>query len=657
MRRAVTAATAAAIGGFHLWLSSRVPGPSLLWDGTAYLSMARWLAGEATPYLGDLGHYGIGYPILLVPAVWATSSIEGLFGGVRILNAAAAASALPALVILGRRVGGLPWTVAVPAAAAGLLLPSVAVQAGFEWPESVLVTAIAWTAVAALRFAERPAAGRAAVLAAAAAGSYLVHQRALALVVATGVVLLVAGRPGRAGVALLVVLTVAATLLHQWAADALWAPGSPSQLSSGVETATSPATWPDAARRGAGQLWYALVATAALAPLAVVWLVRRRQVWVLLAFGATLGIAVLKLAGRPRPDHLVYGRYLDGWLPILVVLGVAALLALPRRRAAAVAAVGIVSMVALAVVVVATAGSGAFDGVYMPLNVLGVLPFRSGSGIDVAEMTIAGAAAACLVAGLGLPRRVPALYGAGLAGCAALASIVVAGDRNLTTFAASANSEYVLAGILDDVDPDAPVAIDLATFDPRAAGRYGLVDRDRRFTRYQGDAEPPPHDLVISGKDPASPPAPGARVVFPEPARVPTLWVLPGPLQDRLASRGFLVAASPDPPARFRVGTVELTGVRDGRVVVRVAKGPGGAPWLAPSSLPGGHGEVEVAVTVAGRTSVAPLPTTLLPGQAVTVAVDVGDVAPGEHRVLARLRGASQPLAGMPKTVGSLRFA
>ena len=657
-----TAGVVVVVATAHLVLSAPLPGPSLLWDGTAYLSVARWLAGEATPYLGHLGHYSVGYPLLLVPVVWATSSLDGLFDGARLVNAAAIASTVPALALLGERLGGLRRTAALAIAAVAALLPAVAVQSGFEWAESVFAASVVWSAVAALAWAERPTNARAVVLALASAGCYLVHPRGLAVAVATLVVLAV-GRQRVAGAAVLVAALAGAWLLNRWAVDTLWNPAVQDQSASLVRTITTPSRWDDAARRGAGQLWYGVVATVGLAAfgaLRLVTLARQRPLrgrtlaagWIVVGVVATFGVAVTKLAAVDRPDQLVYGRYLDPWLVVLTVLGAGAVTV--TRRLTVVRATG-----ALAVAVLTVNGTGALEGVVMPLNILGALAFdlTAGARVDVAAITalalIAGAVVAVVLTAID---RHPALVGAVLAIVAVGAGASVA-ERHVQPFAVDANGSFVLGDVLDLVDEDAPIAYDMAVFDARGTNRYQLANRDRRFTFFDSRrGEVPAHDLVVAGKDLATPPAPGARPVFPEPHRVQVLWVLAGPLQDELAARGYVIGmAGESPPPGFQRGDVEVVGVRDGRVEVRVTKGDGGAPWLAPGTLPAAGGEVALDVTVAGRTTRARLSRTVLPGDEARVLVALRTAPPpGTHDV--RVRLVSPGLSGMPEAVASLRF-
>src|SRR5690606_7847671 len=113
---------------------------------------------------------------------------------------------------------------------------------------------------------------------------------------------------------------------------------------------------------------------------------------------------------------------------------------------------------------------------------------------------------------------------------------------------------FQLGHALEAIGARGPVAYDRVVYDARATNLYELQSPGRTLTFYdRRQGEPPPYEVVDTSKDVARPPVPGARVVFPEPSQPQTLWVLPGPLQDRLAREGYLVAPAGTelPPAFY----------------------------------------------------------------------------------------------------------
>ena len=657
-------AVAAAVAAVHALLAFRQPGPALLWDGTAYLSLARWVAGEHTPDLGHLGQYHVGWPILLAPVVWATSTLDGLFDGVRLVHVALAAGGSLTLLALARRLGVGP-PAALLVAAAGGVYPGLAMQSGLEWAQ-VLTTILTWLTVLALHWSGRGGGARTIAPALLAAVGYLVHPTALVGLVAVVVVLAAATRPWTRAVPGLVTALAAgggAWALNRWALHELWAPGAPSQSAGLFDRVTDPGQWDDLAVRALGSLWYVGVASLGLAALGVAGLVvlaRRddpaeRAVgwWVGLSLAGTVALTATKFAAPVRPDHLVYGRYVDAFVPLLLLVALAPLL---RRRAALVAAaVGVALTLVAAAVVVGDVPASAFDGVTMPANLFGILALDGAgpAGVDVWRVTAFGLAAAAIVLVVHLGWRRPAATAA-VALVAYLGADVHVRD-SVRPLAEETAASFQLGEVLRRVPGPATVAYDRAVFDARGTNRYLLAAQDRRFAFYDSRrGERPSSPLVVAGQDPAAPPAPGARTVFPEPYREQMLWVTPGSLQDRFAAAGLLVVRPGEPLPRefFRGGVVDLT-ARRGAVEVVVRKGGGGAPWVRAHSAPGMAGVVDVAVEVAGRTWTAPLPRTLYRDETVRVLVEIPDLQ-GRRRFRAALVVDGGTAFGA--RVGNLRF-
>ncbi len=135
-------------------------------------------------------------------------------------------------------------------------------------------------------------------------------------------------------------------------ADRIYIPGYPGASSrDAVEALGSAEGWANLGLAVAGQAWYLCVATLGLAPIGALWLARRARpgLRALRRGGrsdppAVAALAALALAGSAfaiscvwmaanfaRPDKLVYGRYNEAFVAVLLAAGLAALL----RRAAA----------------------------------------------------------------------------------------------------------------------------------------------------------------------------------------------------------------------------------------------------------------------------------------------------------------------------------
>ena len=173
----------------------------------------------------------------------------------------------------------------------------------------------------------------------------------------------------------------------------------------------------------AGQTWYLLITTAGIVLYGTLALLRslrrapppttagpaRRDAAVVLIVAAScVAVSVLFMAGRMRPDQIVYGRYNDAVIAPVVIAGLAFLLTAVtvRRLAAAVAAS--VALTAGCAAIVAAWRSDALDaGGGLEPMILGLQPFVAGAErIDVAGITVAGIAVTVAIGAVaGMARR------------------------------------------------------------------------------------------------------------------------------------------------------------------------------------------------------------------------------------------------------------
>ncbi|MGH9074881.1 MAG: hypothetical protein ACRDZQ_12310, partial [Acidimicrobiales bacterium] len=198
------------------------------------------------------------------------------------------------------------------------------------------------------------------------------------------------------------------------------------------------------------------------------------------------------------------------------------------------------------------------------------------------------------------------------------------------------------------------VGYDVATNDPFSFFNDRLYDPGQRFapfdSRAPGARGRPCSAEVVSGRPDLAASLPGAREVVPGNSVDQALWVLPGPLQDRLAAAGWLFPAGgpgPLPPAarRSRValapGQAAAVTIGPGSSapvrlsVTHVAGGEGDSPWPNVAGLGRDRLAVQVVATwtrtTPGTASGTPpgeplatlvagdLPRTVLPGQTVSV--------------------------------------
>lgn len=365
-RRAWLLVAVAAVASFayRLVVARWVDGPFIFQDEGGYIGVARALAGQDPDLYGPTYHPLWG--ALLAPAA-AVLDAGGQQAAAQILNALLAAATIPVLHVLGRRVCGLPpWTSALAAVAGGATAASF-VQATMLLPEVLLALLVA-AAVVLVHRALTTGAPAASVAGGMATGAaYGAHPRALVLVLALLVVVAAAWRTGavaRHGLAVLAGValgtTAAVQLLHAWATDRLYPSGTqPSLAGSPLGAVTEPV---GSAVITLGQAWYVVAASLGLAALGMV--AAGRRAWVeratpagltaLLVVLGALGSLALGTTGSyevglaedvGRADLPLYGRYLEQWLPVLVVWA-PALSRSWRRRAVLATALTLVAVAA-----------------------------------------------------------------------------------------------------------------------------------------------------------------------------------------------------------------------------------------------------------------------------------------------------------------------
>jgi hypothetical protein len=562
---ALTAAGAVLIA-LQLVLSARITGPVIVADEFGYLGAARWLAGaEGVPLLGPSPFYWPGYALLLAPLQALLGDPATVYRAAQLMNAVLVAAHLAPLFALARGVLGLDRGRAALVALAAGAYPAFLLQSGFAWTESLVPLLVTCWVLAVAGLAARPTAARAAGAAALAGAMYVTHPRLIGVALVTAALLVLLPRGGRlSGLAALsagalMAAAVAGThALNRVMADRIYIPGYPGASSrDAVEALGSAEGWANLGLAVAGQAWYLCVATLGLAPIGALWLARRARpgLRALRRGGeadppAVAAFAALALAGSAfaiscvwmaanfaRPDKLVYGRYNDAFVAVLLAAGLAALLRASARRRVAGLLGAAALLVALGAIVRLGHGAGPLDGPFSPVTVLGVMPLVRGVGMPVIAVSLV---AALLIAGLAiLAARAPRAAVAALVALFALAALDVS-DRHVRPFAETRNDGFPLRSLADDLAGLGPISYDRSDSVDQAADDFALFAyqwwfdaNPLRFYR-ASEGELPSTDLVMAD---ARPPADGARRVA---GADPALWVLPGPAEDALVRRGVI---------------------------------------------------------------------------------------------------------------------
>ena len=356
-RRATTYLWLATLAVFciHLWVvSTRLAGPTVPFDENGYLGTARWLTGGAEWEMPFSPFFAVGYSLVIAPATLLTSpSAQWLAIGV--INAALAASVLPLLALVLRRLVGATPLRALAGAAVGALAPAVLISGAgaradtLALPLVLVVVLAGWDALDR----DRPA-WRRILLGPAVAALLLTHSRYWPAVIVVAVVLLLATRRradrpvALANLGLLALGIAAGQVLASAARSARWTivdrpEGSASDLWSMLQSFDGIR---ELAVTALGQAWYLGVGSLGLAFVGIVLAVQgstTRPGWtharvvttgiVVSAAGVFAVSVVFFSQNQFRADHYVYGRHNDSFTPLWIGLAVVYLLGRATDRA------------------------------------------------------------------------------------------------------------------------------------------------------------------------------------------------------------------------------------------------------------------------------------------------------------------------------------
>ena len=454
-------------------------GPTIVADESGYLFAARVLAGHGGGPLAGATYYHSGWSLLLTPTELLTSDPRAVFVTGLVLNAALAAAVAPLVHRILRRHLGVPARPAVAAALVSAAYPALHVLSSAALPEALLAVLVL---VIALALAELASGGHQTRwglgLGAALAYAFASHGRSVALVAAAMVAVAALRVRGRVGVRAIAASTTAlvvgvllAVLLDRWVRDAGYDGRPAAQPTRSPSSLADLGTSASAVRNLIGHAWYLAVATLGVLPLLLSrWrdaTLRERlagggvAAWSsLLMLLGLLAVSAASLSEPTRADHLVYGRYTEAALPLLVGLGVAELLRRrPSRTETAWVAVGLLALTGAVALLRAgfeeSAGPNRWN--------ISALPVAPTGALGASVLAGAGVVAVTLVVALRL-RLPPSLLGCGFLAVAAYGQLVPVG---------SAESSVYGEGWLDPagVVPDgATVGVAPETVDP--FGRY-----------------------------------------------------------------------------------------------------------------------------------------------------------------------------------------
>jgi hypothetical protein len=331
-----------------------IRGPSTQPDELSYLLNGRVLTGhEETPLPNVRALYQAGYSMVTAVGAVFGASIDVQFRLSLFLNMVFVVLTGLTLYALMKRHFSVSSRWAALIAVTISIAPSVAAFSLFAYAESLSRLLVAVVVLLVCEISKSPSMWNMIGTGAVAGFLPIVHGRFVLLLPLTIIAIVVAGLVSRpknyaaiaAGISTSVVVYLAFDRVNTFLQDDLYlaSTGKEDRILNRMSTLSE---WPHILRSGAGQMWYLISTSFGLAfvGLAVMsialWKHLSQRSWrealpAVYIIGMVSVVALtssVQLAHITRPDHLIYGRYVEAVSPVLVAIGCAALLASSRWR-------------------------------------------------------------------------------------------------------------------------------------------------------------------------------------------------------------------------------------------------------------------------------------------------------------------------------------
>jgi hypothetical protein len=541
-------ATVLAVYVFVAWTNL---GPLFAADEISMVGEANVIAHASTTWTLAGSGYMPGLAILLAPAWWFTNDSFLVYHIGLGLGVALSVLTIWPLSSIARNFGIVSRPGAVIIASVVMLLPARTVPANYVIAESLLTLCTAAAFAMAYSFARNPTVRHSALLGVMVGLAFLAHGRAIALVVAAGLwIVLVAGRRWRLSIAFIAssgMVTAGAWLLFRFVTSELfWHDTRLQSTFSGVSRLDPGAL----ASATAGMAWYAMTAWPAMAIIGVAVIIKRSRLGrspeslMVIALILATAIALVQLhfdaqQSQPRLDIWIYGRYLDHLLTVVAVMGLAVLVRVRHR------AIPAVVLVASAIIgfafVLDTVPRIPVGGSWTDVHVAGASPMLSLANLDagVAEpwvlITCSAVGIGVLFALLGWLRfSLPVLAVFALALSLATDSTRVDARDATKRLPRAINVELLLVPADEKVGFSADYATQINAFVfaeyPRTISIVTLPEAARHYSTF------------FTSYNDTAPAKYGAKRLFSPISFYSTMvWVFPGPLFDDLSARGMLL--------------------------------------------------------------------------------------------------------------------
>jgi hypothetical protein len=539
--------------------------PSIFADELGYLGHARYLSGTGVfPYMGTATYYHFGYSLLLLPAFWLFDDPFQTYRAVMVTNALLISLLyFPVRHVLHAGLG-TPRDRATAIALVTCLYPAFVLQSNYAWAENAVIPGYAALVAVFWRVVNRPSYRAALCLGLLGAFLYTVHPRALCLVPLIVVVLvgLTALRvlrwgPATAGIVCVGLIFLGTTLANDHLHPIGWNYGHEAFPAGRIAGRVFTLPY-EVLLTTAGQLLYLAQSTygiSLMGPLymcALAWtqgfrvtLARydKRQLlllaFVLITSGGLLATSALAAAtGGSRGDHVIYGRYNEGFLALHVALGLALLCTIRPGRARTLAIYGTIAAVAAFTGIVLATRADLLTRHFVGANIFGIYPaVRLLGGIHLA--TTSTVSAGVFIGVTWVFRR------SSLAGLTAVACCFLAGAAyGYQEYCRPSTRAQKQSDLLRSRITDLGVTSLSVDWDDRSVATYYLNQYLLPHTRVNAfksaDGGRPASTAVISDRYWPAAESLRARLVVAAPRTNRALWLLPGAEHYDSATQSFM---------------------------------------------------------------------------------------------------------------------
>lgn len=592
----------------HLLLQGPASGP-FVYDEAGFLGNARLLAGNDNTWVMHAGpYYRFGYSLLLAPLFRFFSDPGDVYEAMTVLNAVLLSSVFPLVYVYLRRVHGATAVPALVGAAVGSIHPAVAAYGGIAFSENLLFPLFIVVLLAAWAFST--ASGwRTLLLGPAAVSIVAVHSRFSAVIPITLALLafIAYARPERrrsaavnAGAILAGLLVI--RLVDQWLIDARWVELTRPHDENGgvVGLLTDPRRWDVLLARGAGQSWYLLLTSAGLITVAVVALVAAVRpsrpapapgpgVWARELAAAPTRVASLFLlvvvavevatsvvfftVVTLRSDHLIYGRYNETLLPVLLGLAVVTLLRWRWREVRLVTAANVALIVLLSLVVI-------HHPSMQRLREPGPLAHQTttalalfGSEEELAPIAAVTLACALAFAALGVITRVTGRAAPWIALLVVVLLLAAGPSQDHAESQATRNAFREFPMDISRLGPIDRIAYSLKEPHRTGVGIHQFWMPQIDFVPWRSDEARPSEPWVVDrvAAEPSRADDLGGRMILADASTDEAIWLLPGDRLDDFVASGRVLPPRLDDvvPLEARQAELSLLGRGPGPVRVR----------------------------------------------------------------------------------------